>query len=121
MWENQVVDSSPQGTDHQTEQPWGRTRLDEEPSEQPPSRQLSIIDLGLESVGMRIQLTGRILNFIGWPAYDVLNKVCRNFYEWEFFYPDLVVKVALRLTRSSTRSRGSSPFMSAFGVQRPSS
>ena len=99
----------------------------EEPFEPPPSRQLSIIDLGLESVGMRNQLTGRILNFIGWPLCEVFYKVSRNFYEWSHLPrprresgPTTAITEP-RLTRSSTRSRGSSPFMSAFGVQRPSS
>ena len=76
--------ASPQGTDRQTEQP-----------------PLTITGLGLKSGGRRKEVTRRILNIIGSPAYDVM-RVCRKFYEWQFFYPDLVVKVALKLCNYGT-------------------
>ena len=54
----------------------------------PPSRQLLITDLGLESKAMR-SATRYILNYIGWPENEDLVYVCRNCYDWLRFKSDL--------------------------------
>ena len=104
MWENQVVDSSPQGTDQQTEQPRGRTRLDDEPSEQPPPRQLLITDFGLESEAMRFVMLQRLLDFLQFNPLHNMVFVCRNCYAWVYDFRDIQWRLlGKKLLRSDLR------------------
>ena len=64
----------------------------------PPSRQLLITDLGLESEAMR-SATFAILDFIGWPEKKKLVCVCHYCYDRLRFKSDLWTRLARKFIR----------------------
>ena len=62
----------------------------------PPSRQLLITDLGLESEAMRFAILDPLIKFIGSPRECCLVCVCRNCYDWFYWKSDLWWKCMVR-------------------------